>query len=85
MLLSILFGLIGIVLLTAYCYFGALAAPQIAYWTMTPKVKAMLEEVGISRKFERKNIVLLTALTTIILAGFAAVIWLAGKQARNPV
>ena len=80
MLLSILFGLIGVVLLTAYCLFGALAAPQIAYWTMTPKVKEMLEEAGVSRKFERKNIGLLSALTTIILAGFLAVIWYSGKQ-----
>ena len=40
----------------------------------------MLEEIGISRKFERKNIVLLTVLTIIILAGFLAVIWHAGKQ-----
>ena len=80
MFLSILSGLIGIALLTAYCLLGALAAPQIAYWMMTPKVKDMLEEAGIRRKFERKNIVLLTVLTLIILAGFAAVIWYAGKQ-----
>ena len=80
MLLSFLYGLIGIVLLTAYCLLGAFAAPQIAYWTMTPKVKAMLEEAGISRKFERKNIVLLSVLTAIILAGFAVTIIYAGKQ-----
>ena len=80
MLLSCSFGLIGIVLLTAYCLFGALAAPQIAYWTMTPKVKEMLEDAGISRKFDRKNVVLLTVITTVILAGFFVVIWYAGKQ-----
>ena len=79
-MLSFLFGMIGIILLTAYCLLGAFAAPQIAYWTMTPKVKEMLEEAGISRKFEMKNIVLLTGLTIIILAGFAATIIYAGKQ-----
>ena len=44
MLLNFLYGLIGIILLTAFCLIGAFSAPQIAYWCMTPKAKALLEE-----------------------------------------
>lgn len=35
MLLSVLLGLIGIALLTAFCLIGAFLVPQNAYWFMT--------------------------------------------------
>ncbi len=53
MLLSFLYGLIGIVLLVAFCLIGAFLVPQNAYWFMTPKAKELLEK---SRMFGESNL-----------------------------
>ena len=39
MLLSFLYGLIGIIILTSFCVIGAFITPPMAYWFMTPKAK----------------------------------------------
>ena len=70
MLLSFLYGLIGIVLLTAFCVIGAFIAPQEAYWFMTPYAKNILEESGIDKKFTRKSAVRITLLIVIICVLF---------------
>ena len=62
MLLSVLFGLIGIALLTAFCLIGAFLVPQNAYWFMTPKAIGILEEYGISRNFDRRDKIILGVL-----------------------
>ncbi len=59
MLLSVLFGMIGIALLTAFCLIGAFLVPQNAYWFMTPKAIGILEEYGISRNFDRRDKIIL--------------------------
>ena len=46
MLISFLYGPVGIVLLTAFCLIGAFSAPQVAYRCMTPEAKKLLEEHG---------------------------------------
>ena len=80
MLLSFVYGLIGIILLTAFCLIGAFSAPQVAYWCMTPSAKKLLEEHGISRKFSLKGKISLTVLTTIIIVLYVLTIISAGKQ-----
>lgn len=80
MLLSFLYGLIGIVLLTAFCVIGAFIAPQEAYWFMTPYAKGILEESGIDRKFTRKSAVRITALIVITGGLFVWTIISAGRQ-----
>ena len=80
MLLSVLFGLIGIVLLTAFCLIGAFLVPQNAYWFMTPKAIAILEEYGISRKFSRRDKIILGVLMTLVGIGYIVTIIFAGKQ-----
>ena len=80
MLLNFLYGLIGIILLTAFCLISAFSAPQVAYWCMTPKAKALLEEHGISRKFTLKGKISLTVLTAIIGVLYIVTIISAGKQ-----
>ena len=80
MLLSFLYGLIGIVLLTAFCVIGAFIAPQEAYWFMTPYAKSILEKSGIDRKFTRKSAVRITALIVIIGVLFVWTIISAGRQ-----
>ena len=50
MLLSLLYGLIGILLLTAFCLAGAFLVPQDAYWFMTPSAVEQLEKYGIPRE-----------------------------------
>lgn len=79
-LLSFLYGLISIILLTAYCLIGAFAAPQVAYWTMTPNAKKLLEEHGISRKFSVKGKISLAILTAVICSLYLITIISAGKQ-----
>ena len=68
MLLSVLFGLIGIVLLTAFCLIGAFLVPQNAYWFMTPKAIKILEDAGISRKLGGRAKIIIGALITLTLA-----------------
>ena len=83
MLLSFLYGLIGIILLTAFCLIGAFAVPQIAYWTMTPNAQKLLEEYGISRKFNLKGKISFAILTAVICALYLITIISAGKQGVN--
>jgi hypothetical protein len=78
--MSFLYGLIGIVLLTAFCLIGAFLVPQNAYWFMTPKAIKILEESGISRKFQLKDKIILGILIAITGGGFIATILFAGKQ-----
>ena len=80
MLLSFLYGIIGIVLLTAFCLIGAFSAPQVAYWCMTPSAKKLLEENGISRKFSLKGKISLAILTAVICVLYVLTIISAGKQ-----
>ena len=80
MLLSFLYGIIGIVLLTAFCLIGAFSAPQVAYWCMTPSAKKLLEEHGISRKFSLKGKISLAILTAVICVLYVLTIISAGKQ-----
>ena len=80
MLMSFLYGLIGIVLLTAFCLIGAFLVPQNAYWFMTPKTIKILEEAGISRKFHLRDKIILGILIAITGGGMIATIILAGKQ-----
>ena len=80
MLLDFLFGIVGIVILTAYCLPGAFMVPQIAYWFMTPYATKILEEYGIDRKMSKKDIVKVTLLTLIAGVLFIATIIYAGIQ-----
>lgn len=80
MILSFLYGLIGIILLTAFCLIGAFLAPQVAYWFMTPSAKKLLEEHEISRKFTLKGKILLAILTAVICVLYVFTIISAGKQ-----
>ncbi|MBR3267204.1 MAG: hypothetical protein IKI58_00515 [Oscillospiraceae bacterium] len=80
MLLNFVYGLIGIILLTAFCLIGAFSAPQVAYWCMTPKAKKLLEEHGISRKFSMKGKISLALLTAVISVLYVITIIYAGKQ-----
>ena len=47
MMFDFLFGVIGILLLIAFCLPGAFMVPQISYWFMTPYAVKILEEYGI--------------------------------------
>ena len=80
MLLSFLYGIIGIILLTAFCVIGAFIAPQEAYWFMTPYAKSILEESGIDRKFTRKSAVRITILIVIVGILFIWTIISAGRR-----
>lgn len=80
MLLNFVYGMIGIILLTAFCLIGAFSAPQVAYWCMTPSAKKLLEEHGISRKFSIKGKISLAILTIIISILYIITIISAGKQ-----
>lgn len=80
MLLSFCFGLIGISILTVFCLVGAFIAPPIAYWFMTPYAIKILEESGVSRKFKRKELILVSILITFAGIMFVALIIFAGKQ-----
>lgn len=80
MLLSLLYGLVGIILLTAFCLIGAFSAPQVAYWFMTPSAKKLLEEHGISKKFTLKGKITLSILAVVIGVLYVLTITFAGKQ-----
>ena len=80
MFLSFIYGLIGIILLTAFCLIGAFTSPQVAYWFMTPNAKKLLEEYGISRKFSLKGKISLAVLTVVICVLYIITIIFAGKQ-----
>lgn len=80
MLLSFLYGLIGVVLLTAFCLIGAFSAPQVAYWCMTPGAKKLLEEHGISRKFSLKGKISLALLAAVVGTLYVITIISAGRQ-----
>lgn len=80
MLLNLLYGVIGIILLTAFCLIGAFAAPQVAYWCMTPNAKKILEDHGISRKFSLKGKISISILTLVIGVLYIITIISAGKQ-----
>ena len=80
MLLNFVYGLIGVALLTAFCLIVPYVAPQAAYWTMTPKVKELMEKSGVSKKLEGKNVIGLIILSVVIFFGAAVVIICAGKQ-----
>ena len=83
MLLSVLYGLIGIAILTAFCITGAFLAPPMAYWFMTPHAKGIMENAGISRRFTRRQAVSLTALIVIACILFLWMIVHAGTQGVN--
>ena len=80
MLLSFLYGLIGIIILTSFCVIDAFITPPMAYWFMTPKAKRIMENAGVSRKFTRKQAAYLTALIVIACILFLWLIIHAGKQ-----
>ena len=80
MLLNLVYGVIGIILLTAFCLIGAFAAPQVAYWCMTQNAKKILEDHGISRKFSLKGKISLSILTLVIGVLYIITIISAGKQ-----
>jgi len=80
MLLNLVYGVIGIILLTAFCLIGAFTAPQVAYWCMTPNAKKILEDHGISRKFSLKGKISLSILTLVIGVLYIITIISAGKQ-----
>ena len=63
MMLDFLLGLIGIIILTAYCLIRAFSVPQIAYWTMTPKAIRIMEDSGVGRRMRRKDIAVVVFLT----------------------
>lgn len=52
-----LYGIIGIFILTAYCIPGAFLVPKIAYWVMTPYAIELLEKSGIERKIKTSAII----------------------------
>lgn len=80
MLLSLLYGLIGILLLTAFCLAGAFLVPQDAYWFMTPSAVEQLEKYGIPRELKLKDKIIIGTLMLIVGAGYIATIIIAGKQ-----
>lgn len=80
MLLSFVYGLIGIALLTAFCLIGAFLVPQDAYWFMTPSAVEQLEKYGIPRKLKTKDKIIIGALMLIVGAGYIATIIFAGRQ-----
>lgn len=80
MLLSFLYGLIGIVLLVAFCLIGAFLVPQNAYWFMTPKAKELLEKYGVPRELKLKDKIIIGLLALITGSGFIVTIIVAGKQ-----
>ena len=78
-----LFGFIGILTLTAFCLPGAFLVPQIAYWVMTPYARGLLEQYGIKKKMNRRDIVVITLLIVIAGAVFISTIFIAGIQGVN--
>ena len=80
MLLSFVYGLIGIVLLTAFCLIGAFSVPQIAYWMMTPYAVRLLEKAGIPRKLDTQSWIKIGVLTVLVGMGFVLTIITAGIQ-----
>ena len=80
MLLSIIYGLIGIVLLTAFCLPGAFLVPQNAYWFMTPSAVELLEKYGIPRELKLRDKIVIGSLMLIVGAGYIVTIIIAGKQ-----
>ena len=80
MLFSFLYGLIGIVLLTAFCLPGAFLVPQDAYWFMTPSAVEQLEKYGIPRELKLKDKIIIASLILIVGAGYIATIIIAGRQ-----
>ena len=85
MLWSFWFGLIGIILLTAFCLIGAFSAPQIAYWMMTPYAVRLLEKAGIPRKLDAKSWAKIIILTILIGTGFVLTIITAGIDRKSVV
>jgi len=83
MMLDFLLGLIGIIILTAYCLIGAFSVPQIAYWTMTPKAIRIMEDSGVGRRMRRKDIAVVVFLTLLAGGLFIAAILFAGKQGAD--
>lgn len=80
MILNFIFGLMGIIILTAFCLIGAFIAPPVAYWCMTPYAVKILEEYKISRKFKRKELILLSVLIAVLGTMGIVLIIFAGKQ-----
>ena len=80
MLLSFVYGLIGIVLLMAFCLIGAFSVPQIAYWMMTPYAVRLLEKAGIPRKLDTKSWIKIGILAVLVGTGFILTIITAGIQ-----
>ena len=80
MLLSFIYGLIGIVLLTAFCLPGAFLVPQNAYWFMTPSAVEQLEKNGIPRELKLKDKIIISSLMLIVGVGYIVTIIIAGKQ-----
>lgn len=80
MLQNVLFGLIGIAILTAFCITGAFLAPPAAYWFMTPTAVRVMEDAGISRRFSRKQKIALAALIVLCCVLFLGLIIYAGTQ-----
>lgn len=78
-----LFGFIGILTLTAFCLPGAFLVPQIAYWFMTPYARGLLEQYGIKKKMNRRDIVVITLLMVIAGAVLISTIFFAGIQGVN--
>lgn len=80
MLLSFIYGLIGIALLIAFCLPGAFLVPQDAYWFMTPSAVEQLEKYGIPRELKLKDKIIIGLLMLIVGAGYIVTIIIAGKQ-----
>ncbi len=80
MIISVEYGLIGIIILTAFCLIGAFLVPQNAYWFMTPKAISLLEEYEISRKFGRKDKIIIGILIILVVIGYIVTVIFAGKQ-----
>ena len=57
--------------------------PQIAYWVMTPYARGLLEQYGIKKKMNRRDIVVITLLIVIAGAVFISTIFIAGIQGVN--
>ncbi len=80
MIFNFIYGLIGIVLLTAFCLPGAFLVPQNAYWFMTPSAVELLEKYGIPRELKLRNKIVIGSLMLIVGAGYIVTIIIAGKQ-----
>ncbi|MCR5227918.1 MAG: hypothetical protein K6E27_11950 [Eubacterium sp.] len=80
MLLSFIYGLVGIVLLIVFCLPGAFLVPQNAYWFMTPSAVEQLEKNDIPRELKLKDKIIIGSLMLIVGACYIVTIIIAGKQ-----